>query len=268
LKEISHLIPNTKITIIKGTSKDADEWFTGSDDLTTIPGFDSVDGNIQYALDATWAFCKVTQYMNHDDFCDISGGSKVKLFKNKDRWYFYFVDASLNDMHNSNHHEDFFISRNVPTLYLKTVYLLKQFFTSQNYNDQQVNDFYSDTKMHRLYNLGMGRAHVPDITTFKLFWDTHNPVNWANNFISGWNSIAFYNNTINTDSGKRWKENYDKTINAILTISNDQWNLDKFGNPVPPMGRKGYLSKFYCLDDGLVYDSTQAKQSTKIKLAI
>ena len=268
LKKIAHLIPNTKITRFKSDSKDADEWFTGSEDPATIPSFDTVDGNLGYALVGAWAFCKVSQRIDHDDFCDISGGSKVKLFKNKDRWYFYFVDASLNDMHNSNHHEDFFISRNIPTLYLKTVYLLKQFFTSQNYNDQQVNDFYSDTKMHRLYNLGMGRAHVPDITTFKMFYITHDPVTWKDNFISAWNSKIFYDNTINTKGGKRWKENYDITMRAILAISGDEWNVDKFGNPVPTLGRKGCLSKFYCLNDGLAYDSTQAKQSTMIQIGI
>jgi hypothetical protein len=122
--------------------------------------------------------------------------------------------------------------------------------------------------MQRLYNLGMGRSLVPDVSTFKLYWDTHNPTNWKNNFISGWNSIAFYNNTINTDSGQRWKKNYDNTIRAMLNISNDQWNPDRAGNPVPPFGRKGHLSKFYCLNDGIAYDSTQAKKSMLIKLAI
>jgi hypothetical protein len=148
------------------------------------------------------------------------------------------------------------------------VYLLKRFFESQGYTDQQINDFYSNVPMQRLYNLGMGRALVPDISTFKLYWDTHDPVNWKNNFISGWNSIVFYNNTINTDAGKRWKKNYDNSIRAMLAISDGQWNLDKSGNPVPPFGRRGHLTKFYCLNDGLAYDPAEAKQSTLIQLAI
>jgi len=268
LKKISHLIPNTKITTIRGTNKDVDEWFTGSDDPATIPGFDSVDGNVYFALDQTWAFCKINQRTDHDDFCDISGGSKVKLFKNKDLWYFYWVDASLHDMHNSPHYEDFFISRNTPNLYLKTVYLLKRFFERQGYTDQQINDFYSNIPMQRLYNLGMGRATVPDISTFKLLWVDHDPIEWTKNFIGGWRCKTFYNNTINTDQGKRWKKKYDNTVQALLAIADGQWNLDKMGNQVPHMGRKGHLSKFYCLNDGLTYDSIQAKQSMIIKLAI
>jgi hypothetical protein len=36
------------------------------------------------------------------------------------------------------------------------------------------------------------------------------------------------------------------------------------GNVVPPtVGRKGHLSKFYCLNDGKIYDSMQAGWATR-----
>jgi len=36
--------------------------------------------------------------------------------------------------------------------------------------------------------------------------------------------------------------------------------VDKLGNPVPAFGRKGHLSRFYCLNDGRSYDSVDAKR--------
>ena len=260
LKKIAHLIPNTKIRVIKATVNDADEWFNGSDQTTNMSLFDSMDGDLTFALDSAWAFSKLNQETTLDDFCDISGGSKVKLFRNKDRWYFYWADSSLGNMYNSNHCEDFFISRTIPNLYLKTVYMLKQFFINQKFTDNQINDFYTDVKMNREYNLAMGRSWVPDISTFKLYLVTHDPALWQDKFISGWNSQAFYKNTINTEQGQRWKKNFDNSVRAALSIAKDQWNLDSMGNPVPSLGRKGHLSKFYCLNDGRAYDSVDAKK--------
>lgn len=268
LKKIAHLIPNTKITVLKALAKDASEWFNGSDDPATMSGFDSVDGNLAYSIDQTWAFCKINQQVDIEDHCDISGGSKVKLFKNQDRWYFYFVDCAIPDMHNSSRYEDFFISRTIPKLYLKTVYLLKNYFIIQGYSDSMINDITSMVNFQRHYNTGMGRAWVPDLATFKLFNVSHNPFLYKTTLLSGWNSEFFYKNTISTPEGQTWKKNYDHTIRAMMAISDDQWNVDKLGNIVPMFGRKGHLSKFYCLNDGLAYDSTQARQSVKLQIGL
>ncbi|NDH69657.1 MAG: hypothetical protein EBY22_17530, partial [Gammaproteobacteria bacterium] len=255
LKKILDKIPNTKITVIKATSQDVDEYFSGMDDLSKIPGFDSLDGCIPFGLEFTWAFCKISNQQQHEDVCDVFGGSKVKLFKNQHKWYFYFPDSSLSDLHHCTHAEDFFISRNIPKLYLKTVYLLKKYFALQGYSDQVINEFADDAKMGKIYNLAMGRSSVHEIAAYKTYVYTHNPVEWQNQFVSGWVAQAFYHNVINTDQGQRWHKNYSNTMRAMIDISDEQWNVDRFGNPVPILGRKGHLSKFYCLNDGLVYDS-------------
>jgi len=268
LKKIAHLIPKTKITVLKALARDTTEWFNGSDDPATMSGFDSVDGNLAFSIDQTWAFCKINQQIYVEDHCDIGGGSKVRLFKNQDRWYFYWVDCAIPDMHNFSRYEDFFISRSIPKLYLKTVYLLKNYFVAQGYNDQVINDITSMHHLHREYNTGMGRDWVPDLAAFKLFNVSHDPFLYKNKLLSGWNSEFFYKNTINTPEGKMWKKNYDHTIRAMIAISDDQWNVDKLGNVVPMFGRKGHLSKFYCLNDGLAYDSTQARQSVKFQVGI
>lgn len=265
LKEIAHLIPNTKITVIKATAKDADDLFNNfSDTPEKLPVFDSLEGNMHFALDYSWVWCKVGNQTEHEDWCDISGGSKVKLFKNQDRWYFYFVDSAMGDMINSPRAEDFFISKNIPNLYLKTVYLLKNFFTSQNFNDNTVNEFHSQPNMGRIYNAAMGRTVASGIAAYKTYFATHNAEDWKNNFVSGWHSTAFFKNIVTTSEGEKWIKNYQRSMQDMLLISKDQWNVDALGNPAPPLGRKGHLSKFYCLNDGVAYDSIQAKQNTPI----
>jgi len=261
LKKILHKIPNTKITVVKPSGKDADEYFSKSDNLTQIPGFDSLDGCVPFGLEFTWAFCKISSQQLREDICDVFGGSKVKLFKNQEKWYFYFPDSSLSDLHYCTHAEDFFISRNIPNLYLKTVYMLKNYFVNQGFSDAVVNGFPDDAKMGKIYNLAMGRSPVHEIAAYKTYVYTHSPLEWQNQFVSGWFARSFYNNVINTDQGQRWHKNYINTMQAMIEISDDQWNLDRFGNAVPILGRKGHLSQFYCLNDGLKYNSVEAKRT-------
>jgi hypothetical protein len=115
------------------------------------------------------------------------------------------------------------------------------------------------TAMAKIYNAAMGRSPVHDIAAYKLFKETYNPEAWNKLRITGWNSASFYRNVINSAEGEQWYKNYKITMNAMIQEHTDEWNTDPFGNIVPAaFGRRGHLSKFYCLNDGKYYNSTQA----------
>jgi hypothetical protein len=104
----------------------------------------------------------------------------------------------------------------------------------------------------------MGRSSVHDVAAFKWYRDTYNPATWAKHFISGWNSTYFYNNVITSAEGQHWHKNFKTTMTAMIREHSDEWNTDPFGNIVAVFGRKGHLSKFYCLNDGKTYTSQDA----------
>jgi len=261
LKQIAHLIPNTKITVVNTTAKDDNDMFGDfSDDPEKHPTFDTLEGQLHFGVE-TWSLGKFMMQTPREGGCDIHGGSKVKLFKNRDRWYFYWVDGAMSDLNMcAAYPEDFFISRNIPNLYLKTVYLLKKFYMSQQFDDATINEFQDDPKNHPALNIGLGRNTAPALATYKTYFSSHNPMDWKNHFISGWHSTLFFKNVVNTPEGDQWMKHYKRNITSIISTFGDEWNVDKLGNPVPAFGRKGHLSKFYCLNDGRAYDSVDAKK--------
>ena len=258
LKQIINLIPNTKITIVEASENDINHWFSGLTDNNKIPCFDALDGDLaQFHLDISWGISKVLGQTNKKNWCDIHGGSKVKLFKNKDKWYSYFVDTNLSTFYVQANSEDFFISRTIPNLYLKTVYNLKNYHTMMNSTDQQVNGIYADTTKHIEYNNAMGRETVHPISTIKLYHTTHNLAQWNNLMVSGAKSMQFYNNVISTAQGQTWYKNHIETQRFLIEEYSEFWNRDADNNIVPYLGYKGHLSTFYCLNDGKTYNSTQ-----------
>ena len=259
LQRIKHKLTRTKITLLRPEVDDISEWFNGATEPDKISGFDSLDGNLSFNMELGWALGVTLRNPAPLDFCDIFGGSKVRLWKNKDQWYFYFIDSAIHDAMFSSRTEDFFVSRMIPDLYLKTVYMLRQFHVSSNSTDQQVNALHKTTALDKIYNAAMGRSPVHDIAAFKLYRDTYNPHLWNQHLISGWSSGYFYKNVINSTQGQQWHKNFKTTMTALVQEHTDEWNKDSFGNVVPAnLGRKGYLSKFYCLNDGKIYDSVQA----------
>jgi hypothetical protein len=262
LHRIKHKLLRTKITILMPTANDVGEWFGGETDPDRIPGFDSLDGNLAFAMGEGWALGVTLRDPGPQDFCDILGGSKVRLWKNQNQWYFYFPDSALHDAAFSSRTEDFFISRTYPELYLKTVYMLKQYHERANSNELLVNTLPKITAMAKIYNAAMGRSLVHDIASYKLFLDTYDPTTWSKLRITGWNSQSFYRNVITSAEGQQWYKNYRTTMDTMIQEHADEWNTDPHGNIVPAsFGRRGHLSKFYCLNDGKGYDSTQVGYS-------
>jgi hypothetical protein len=257
LKQVLPRIPNTKITTLSASEKDLDQWFNGATELNKISGFDSMDGDGgQFHFEISWGITKALNQTRHNNWCDLHGGSKARIFKKQDRWYGYWVDSCLTSFCTIDSAEDFFISRNVPKLFLKTVYNLKNYFTACNYNDSQVNNIYGDLLRHPEYNKALGRETVHLLTTFKTYTTTHNIEQYRRLSVSGVKGMQFYNNVINSDQGQRWYNNYLQTQRAVVEEYTEFWNTDAHGDPLPYWGFKGHLSKFYCLNDGLVYDSS------------
>jgi hypothetical protein len=257
LQSIKHKLTQTKITILLPNATDIGNWFNGATDPDKISGFDSLDGNLAFNMELGWAMGVKLKDPGPLDFCDILGGSKVKLWKNKNKWYFYFPDVALHDAMFSLRTEDFFVSKNIPNLYLKTVYMLRQFHVNSNSTETFVNNLPNITSMAKIYNAAQGRSLVHDIASYKLYREVYNPNNWNKNLLTSWTSICFYKNVINSVEGETWHKNFKTTMSAIIQDHGDEWNTDSFGNIVPAtFGRKSHLSKFYCLDDGKTYDST------------
>jgi hypothetical protein len=258
LQQIKQQLALTKITILLPTASDVGEWFNGATDPDKISGFDSLDGNLAFHMDLGWALGTKLRDPGPVDFCDIMGGSKVKLWKNKNKWYFYFTDTSIHDAMFSSRTEDFFVSRTIPDLYLKTVHMLRQFHINSNSTDLFVNNMPKTTALGKIYNAAMGRSSVHDIAAYKLYIDTYNPAAWDKYLITGWSSTNFYKNVITSAEGQQWHKNYKTTMTAMIQEHSDEWNTDQFGNVVAAFGRKGHLSKFYCLNDGKTYTPQDA----------
>jgi hypothetical protein len=257
LKSVIGLIPKTKITVVDANEKDIEDWFNTKSD--TIPTVDSLDGDgaAQFFLDVNWGVSKVLAKTDMDNWCDIHGGTKAKLYKNQDKWYAYFVDSSISTFYMSDRSEDFFISRSIPKLFLKTVYNYKNYHKIRNSDDHYVNHMYSNPANHIEYNRALGRDDVHEIAAKKVYYSTHDPEQWRKLYISGVKAMQFYNNVINTEQGQRWYQQHVQRQKTLINEYDGFWNVDAYNNPVPYLGYKGHLSNFYCLNDGKIYDSTQ-----------
>ena len=264
LNRIKDKLTQTKITFLLATPNDISDWFNGATDPDKISGFDSLGANVSFNIDMGWAWSVKLRDPDPLDFCDILGGSKVMLWKNKNQWYFYFVDVSMPDAMFSSRTEDFFISRTIPELYLKTVYMLRNFHINSNSTDLFVNTLPTIVSMGKVYNAAMGRNLVHDIASYKLYLAAYSPDRWKKYLVSSWSSTYFYKNVITSNEGQQWHKNFKTTMTAMIQEHTDEWNTDSVGNVVPPtVGRKGHLSKFYCLNDGKIYDSTQVGWATR-----
>lgn len=256
LKTIAHRLPKTKITISQATTKDADDWFSIADD-TNIPIM--LDGGSgMFCMDTGWAWYNTVTTTHHNDWCDLFGGNKARLFKKNNNWYMFNVDSTLPLWTMSDRYEDFFVSRNVPSLYLKTIYTLKHYHTARQSTDAFINAFYSNQSEE--YNRAIGRVPTHSITQIKRFFTDvdYSSKLWEDKKISGYYSNMFYNNVIGTSDGQRWYKKFLVMQEAMLGDKyKNIWNTDRHGNPVTAAGAKGLVSQFCSLTDGKTYSSDQ-----------
>jgi hypothetical protein len=101
-------------------------------------------------------------------WCDILGGTKPKLVLKNNRWYLYMIDGALLSIQAAETTEDFFVSKSVPTLFLKTAHLLKNYFESLGLNEEEVKLWNATEKNSKKYNRAIGRILLPDSAYVKL----------------------------------------------------------------------------------------------------
>jgi hypothetical protein len=255
IRNIKHRIPNTKITIVTSTIDEINARFNVPSDPYDITFLHVPDGVVGMLISTTSnAYCKVIQSSEHDDWCDIYGGSKVKILKKNNKWYFYFVDSAMNESVLSNRTEDFFISRTIPELYLKTVHNVKNYCTTINMPDSKINSFHEGDNLVEL-NRAMGRLEVPLVAQLKLYSSNEDESVWKDKFISGELNRMFYKNVITTPEGQRWYSAHVKIQQMLMEAYPWYWNTDSSGVPSSTLGAKGYLSKFYCITDGTIHNT-------------
>ena len=256
LKTIAHRLPKTKITMSQATVKDADDWFSIADD-TNIPIM--MDGGMGiFNMDTGWALLNALSTSHHNDWCDLFGGTKARLFKKNSNWYMFTVDSTVPQYTMSDRYEDFFVSRNIPFLYVKTAHALKHYHTHKQSTDAFVNGFYSNLGIE--YNCALGRVPTHHMTQIKrVFMDIdYSSRLWEAKKISGYYGNMFYNNVIGTPEGQRWYKKFLVMQEVMLSDKyKDIWNTDRYGNPVTAAGSRGLVSKFYSLTDGQAYSSDQ-----------
>jgi hypothetical protein len=259
LKEIQNKLTNTKITLLQAEASDVTDWFSIRDDPAWFPALDSLDGSAgQLNLGMSWGMSKLNRKTEIKNWVDVQGGSKVRLWKHKEKWFFYFVDSAVHDSYTSLRFEDFFISRTNPDLYLKTVYLLKKFHQDNNSTDQFINTLHQNNSLVEIYNQNMGRHRVPLIAQTKVHvMASTNREFWEKTKIYGFYNTAFFKNVQNTDHGKWWHKQYLTLMSTITRDFSDFWNVNAYGDLTPSLGYKGHLSKFYCLNDNRSYNSTE-----------
>ncbi len=131
-------LKNTKINIYRTDINTLERWHLDTDgtgEPAHLYGFDMQV--LQFRLSTTGA---MLTYGTPDaaTWCDILGGTKPKLVLKNNRWYLYMIDGALLSIQAAETTEDFFVSKSVPTLFLKTAHLLKNYFESLGLNEEEV----------------------------------------------------------------------------------------------------------------------------------
>jgi len=171
------------------------------------------------------------------------------LILKDNRWYLYVADSSLLSIQVAETTEDFFVSKLVPTLFLKTAYLLKNYLQALNLDEEEVKLWNANyEKTSKKYNQVIGRILLPDSAYVKLLGSGHNKFQLdADN--QYWTSI-------NGQAAARVNKIFQHNLNTFLSTHQYMLN-DMPDRALVNRTIKSYLSKFYCLNDGLMYDSAE-----------
>lgn len=248
LKQHQDQLKNTKINVYRSDINTLERWHIDPDktgEPAHLYGFDAQV--LQFRLSTTGA---ILTYQTPDaaSWCDIIGGTKPKLVLKNNRWYLYVLDNSLLSIQVAETTEDFFVSKSVPTLFLKTAHLLKNHFEALHLNEEEVKLWSANEKNSKKYNQAIGRILLPDsayiktggIGTNKFLLDADNQY---------WTSIR-------GQASDRVNKIFQHNLNSFLSTHQYMLN-DMPDRALINRSIKSYLSKFYCLDDGLMYDSAE-----------
>jgi len=242
-------LKNTKINVYRSDINTLERWHLDTDrtgEPAHLHGFDSQI--LQFRLSTTGA---MLTYQTPDaaSWCDIIGGTKPKLMLKNNRWYLYIIDGALLSIQAAETTEDFFVSKSVPTLFLKTAHLLKNHLETLNLNEEEVKLWGADYgKNSKKYNQVIGRILLPDSAYIKV------AVAGSNKFFL--DADNQYWTSINGQAAARVNKIFQHNLNTFLNTHQYMLN-DMPDRALVNCTIKSYLSKFYCLDNGLMYDSTE-----------
>ena len=239
-------LKNTKINIYRTDINTLERWHLDTDgtgEPAHLYGFDMQV--LQFRLSTTGAMLTYGT-PNAATWCDILGGTKPKLVLKNNRWYLYMIDGALLSIQAAETTEDFFVSKSVPTLFLKTAHLLKNYFESLGLNEEEVKLWNATEKNSKKYNRVIGRVLLPDSAYIKLH------VSEADKFLR--DADNQYWTSINGQAAARVNKIFQHNLNTFLNTHQYMLN-DMPDCALVNRNIKSYLSKFYCLNDGLMYDS-------------
>lgn len=230
-QNLPHL-PHTKITVHRSNLDTLSQWHVDPHTLGEIGHIDCLDRlGTQLRLPTTGAM-SIYDIPPTGPWCDIIGGQKTKICLRNNRWYVYDIDTSFLSSIIATTTEDFFISRTVPNLFLKTAWHLRKYCESHNMTSEEIDRLCTqqtkDINSLRHYNMAIGRVPLPDCSYHKL------------------------TSSMLQDDESVW---LTKTNSADCKVTQIYLENKKLLIDSHLANTTGYLSRFYCLNDGRSYDS-------------
>jgi hypothetical protein len=263
LDSIKHQIPNTKITKVVLNKDDYIKYMSGPDALGELPFVHAMDrGASLFQMSSSqrpWE--KILESTEVSNYCDLYGGTKPMVCVKNNQYYFYMMDSGLVDFFLSTRAEDFFISKNNPKLFLKTVYMLVNFLKLQNLSEKEINYFHSNVhktvQNSKLYNHAIGRDPVHDIALVKTDRGAGYQLEQHRISVQGLKQALFVQNMVTDSTWNKLLRNFKQSHKYLNTHYDFIWNLDADGNPDANLGYAGHVSLLHSLDNNLSYDNVQ-----------
>jgi len=240
-------LKHTKISTYRSDINTLEHWHLDTDRTGEPAHMYGFDGQVlQLRLSTTGAML-LRETPEAASWCDLIGGTKPQLVLKNNRWYLYTIDASLLCLQVAETTEDFFVSKSVPTLFLKTAHLMKNHLEALHLNEQEVKLWSQDKKNVKKYNQAIGRILLPDASYIK------GPMGLNKYLISAdnqyWTSIG---GQVSDRTNKIFQHNLHSFLSTHPYMLNDIPDRALMDSCV-----KGYTSRFYCLNDGLTYDNAE-----------
>lgn len=251
---------NTKITNITLTKKEYSLVLSGPDKLGHVPFMHSMDsGSFLYGLNCSqYAWDKVLQETEHENFCDVFGGTKPKVCKHNSNYYMYMPDGGIPDMALGQRSEDFFICRRNPALLFKTAHLLKKYTILKNMSPDDVQSLQSKTERNPEYNFALGRD-IPynSVASYKADRGQGIYCDAVGETIKNYKNYLLVSNLSVDDDWRRLFVKHQENLRIMKDDFAWIWNLDTNGNPDPRSGYKGHISKLYSMDKFYIADNSE-----------
>lgn len=255
LKSIEDKLTKTKITKIVLTLNDYKMVLSGSDKLGQIPYLHSMDrGAHLFGLNCVqYPWEKVLDSTDHNNYCDLFGGTKPVVQRKGDHYYFRTVDVSIQDQYLSRRAEDFFISTQNPALFLKTAHMLKNHLVSLKLTDQQIDAFCRNNVYRPVYNKVIGRD--PIWHPCALFKNDQNNGFYSPELDFTIQNFKHFRFVENLKHDSNWLNLFKAHADSFYVMQKEfefLWNIDSDGRPNANLGYHGHLSTLRSLSQKVI----------------